>query len=123
MPVKGRAVTTAQRAYHDVLCSVVGCVACRKEGRVNTWVSVHHIDGRTKPDAHWLVLPLCAGHHQPGTGAPGLIAVHGSKRQFEALYGTQMELLAWCVELLDGLGYDVPERVREISGALLRAEN
>jgi hypothetical protein len=40
------------------------------------------------------VLPLCAGHHQDGTGNnKELIAVHPYKARFEARYGAQMKLL------------------------------
>lgn len=46
------------------------------------------------------VLSLCAGHHQDGTGAPGLIAVHPWKARFEKLYGSQERLLAECLEKL-----------------------
>ena len=66
----------------------------------NPVVSIHHVDGRTKPGAHMRVLPLCAGHHQDGTGAPGLIAVHPWKARFEARYGTQESLLQEVEELL-----------------------
>ena len=65
-------------------------------------VSIHHIDGRTKPGAHRKVLPLCAGHHQDGTGNDkSRIAVHPYKRRFEARYGSQMELKALCDALLE----------------------
>jgi hypothetical protein len=46
------------------------------------------------------VLPLCAGHHQKGTGPnPSLIAVHPNKARFEERYGSQMELLDECGRL------------------------
>ncbi|MOA33025.1 hypothetical protein D3C78_1542830 [compost metagenome] len=64
-------------------------------------VSIHHIDGRTKPGAHSRVLPLCAGHHQDGYGAPGLIAVHPYKARFEKQYGPQLELLEMCLQIID----------------------
>ncbi|MOA46128.1 hypothetical protein D3C78_1686050 [compost metagenome] len=98
--MKGRTPTRHEKHLHDRLASEVGCIACRKDGIRNMQVSIHHIDGRTKPGAHLKVLPLCAGHHQDGTGAPGLIAVHPWKRRFEARYGTQLELLEDCMELL-----------------------
>ena len=71
----------------------IGCIACLLDGRVMTEVSIHHIDGRVKPEAHFKVLPLCAGHHQEGTGIPALIAVHPWKGRFEERYGKQEELL------------------------------
>jgi len=102
--MKGRAPTAEEARFMDAIAGL-GCVACRKDGWHNPDVSVHHIDGRTKSGAHLLVLPLCAGHHQDGTGPnTTLIAVHPYKARFEARYGTQRELLAECVALL-GIEY------------------
>jgi hypothetical protein len=102
--MKGRPPTAEEARFMDAIARL-GCVACRKDGWENLDVSVHHIDGRTKPGAHLLVLPLCAGHHQAGTGAnPTLIAVHPDKARFEAQYGTQRELLAQCVAQLNEQG-------------------
>lgn len=98
--MKGRNPTKSEKEFWTLLAEVVGCIACRKDGRSNFHVSIHHIDGRTKEWAHKMVLPLCAGHHQDGTGAPGLIAVHPYKARFEAQYGTQEELLEECIEIL-----------------------
>ena len=98
--MKGRTRTAAEKHLHDRLANEVGCIACRADGNRNMLVSIHHIDGRTKPGAHSRVLPLCAGHHQDGTGAPGLIAVHPWKRRFEDKYGRQLDLLEDCMEIL-----------------------
>ena len=97
-----RTVTKAEKEYHDRLCNEIGCIACYIDGIRNYWVSIHHIDGRTKPGCHQLVLPLCGGHHQHGTGNDKtMIAVHPYKRRFEARYGSQMALKAMCDELLE----------------------
>lgn len=94
----GRAVTKADQKLWDALASI-GCVACLKDGRVNPWVSIHHIAGRTAPGCHQKVLALCAGHHQQGTGEDKtLVAVHPYKARFEAMYGNQYELLEWAKE-------------------------
>ena len=85
------------RAYWMALASL-GCIACRKDGHFVSPVSIHHIDGRTKPDASWRVLPLCARHHQ--TGGKDAPAIHPWKRRFEERYGTQAELMAECVNIL-----------------------
>lgn len=98
--MKGRNPSRAEKEFWTLLAEKVGCIACRHDGRVNFHVSIHHIEGRTKVDAHKLVLPLCAGHHQDGTGAPGLIAVHPYKARFENLYGSQEDLLGECLELI-----------------------
>lgn len=93
--------TKAEKAYHDRLCTLIGCIACRIDGVPNFWVSVHHIKGRTKPGCHKLVFPLCGGHHQDGTGNDKtLIAIHPHKRRFEERYGSQMELKTMCDDLL-----------------------
>lgn len=113
--MKGRAVTAEQKRFHDMLCTKIGCIASHKDGFFDPICSIHHIDGRTKPWAHWLVLPLSAGNHQDGTGAPGRIAVHPWKTRFQNRYGNQMDLLRECIEILLERGCDVPE------GALLAA--
>ena len=97
---KERAVTTAEKLLWTRLAAL-GCVACKKDGKFNTHVSIHHVDGRTKPGCHQLVLPLCAGHHQDGTGEDKtMVAVHPWKARFEARYGTQAELMDECAQLL-----------------------
>lgn len=113
--MKGKSVTAEQKRYHDALAGL-GCIACRLDGNHQPTVSIHHIDGRTKPHAHWLVLPLCAGHHQDGTGVPGLIAVHPWKARFEQHYGNQLCLLQSCHSTLRSRGYDVPEAAVEALG-------
>ncbi|MFT8276120.1 Ref family recombination enhancement nuclease [Kerstersia gyiorum] len=115
--MKGAAPTAEQKRFHDRL-ACLGCIACRLDGMHQPVVSIHHIDGRTKPNAHWEVLPLCAGHHQDGTGAPGLIAVHPWKTRFEARYGTQYELLATCLQLTK----TCPATVGAVPGGVQRME-
>ena len=99
--MKGCKPTAAEKRLHNQIAAL-GCIACRLDGNHNPVVSIHHIDGRTKPGAHLKVLPLCAGHHQDGTGIPGLIAVHPWKARFEAAYGRQLDLLDRCMDLLKG---------------------
>lgn len=99
--MKGRAPTKAEKALHDRMAREICCIACRMDDIENHWVVIHHIDGRTKPDAHKKVLPLCAGHHQDGTGEDkAMIAVHPYKARFEARYGSQYELLEGVMNML-----------------------
>lgn len=110
--MKGKNPSADQKRFHNLLCSHVGCLPCFIDtGMRNSYVAIHHVDGRTKPEAHWKVLALCAGHHQDGTGAPGLIAVHPWKRRFEDKYGTQMELLSDCIQQLIDAGHTLPDDV------------
>jgi hypothetical protein len=84
------------------MAALVGCIACHLDGRPTDYVSIHHIDGRTKPGCHRLVLPLCAGHHQDGTGNDKeLIAVHPFKARFEARYGSQLHLLQLVMNMIE----------------------
>jgi hypothetical protein len=101
MKSKQRAVTVAEKLYWDRLAREVGCIACRIDGRLNHHVSIHHVDGRTKPGCHMLVLPLCGPHHQQDdTDALERVAVHPNKATFELLYGTQDRLMEMCREIL-----------------------
>lgn len=101
MKTKQRSVTAAEKAYWDRLAGL-GCCACLLDGVFEPDVSIHHIDGRTKPGCHCLVLALCASHHQEGTGKnPHYVAVHPWKKRFEAKYGKQLELMAHSVQILE----------------------
>lgn len=98
LKTKQRAVSPAEKALWDRLAGL-GCIACMKDGRYNPHVSIHHVDGRTKPGCHLLVLPLCGPHHQDdGSGA---VAVHPWKARFEKLYGRQLDLVNECMSLLE----------------------
>lgn len=92
--MKGRSVSSSDRKWMDAVARL-GCIACHQDGIHNDLVSLHHVNGRTKPNAHREVLPLCAAHHQhDDTDPAGRIGVHPYKKRFEAEYGTQAELLA-----------------------------
>lgn len=93
--MKGIAPNAEEKALWNRMAAEVGCVACLLDGRFNPWVSIHHIDGRSKPGCHKQVLPLCGPHHQhDDTDQAGRIGVHPYKARFEQRYGTQAELLA-----------------------------
>jgi len=80
----------------------LGCIVCRKHlGMHQPEISIHHIDGRTKPNAHLNTIPLCALHHQLGGDQGPYIAVHPWKKRFENEYGTQEELRQECVRLVE----------------------
>lgn len=96
--------TTLTKAEKEIQRKIaeLGCVACLKDGIYNSYVSIHHIDGRTKPGCESKVLALCAGHHQTGgTEAP---SIHPWKARFEAKYGSQEELLEWTIKGLKRWG-------------------
>ncbi len=97
--MKGTNPTAAQKRYWSQLAEL-GCIACRKDGVHNTHVSIHHIEGRVKSDAHWLVLPLCGPHHQHRDDS-GVIGVHPYKSTFQARYGKQLDLAKECAAMVD----------------------
>lgn len=115
MSFGGRTVTKTEKAWHDDLAYVCGCICCLLDGRPRDYtlpghVSIHHCDGRTKAHAHYYVLPLCEGHHQQGSGnCKTLLAVHGDKAKFIAMYGREIELVDACVQLVEAAGRPVPD--------------
>lgn len=113
--MKGRAVTSEQKAFHNLLAREIGCVACARLGIFNDYVSIHHIAGRTSAIAHWLVLPLCGPHHQD-SGLPGYIAIHPWKKRFELEFGTQMRILAQCIQTLIERGKKIPDEALKAAG-------
>ena len=99
----GRPRTAREKQFHDAVASL-GCIACLKDGNHNPVVSIHHIEGRASESSHMKVLPLCAGHHQDGTGIAGLIAVHPWKKRFQKKYGDQYKLLGEVKSMLQEKG-------------------
>lgn len=105
MKTSQRSVTKADKILWDLMATIIGCIACRKDGNFNPEVSIHHVHGRTAPGCHKKVLPLCGPHHQQDdTDKMGRIAVHPWKSQWEAKYGNQDDLIEE-VYLLIGIKY------------------
>jgi len=68
------------------------CCVCGKIG-----VELHHITDTGRHIGRFATIPLCTEHHRTGR-----ISVHGSKRIFEGLFGTQQELLTQTNLLING---------------------
>lgn len=85
--------TAAEKRYmNKVAC--LGCVVCRNSGLGDTPANIHHIrtgQGKGQRASNYLIIPLCKIHHQDG--GPG-VAIHADRRRFEALHGTELELLS-----------------------------
>jgi hypothetical protein len=98
--MKGRPPTAEEARFMDRM-GELPCIACLKDGWTNRVISLHHIDGRTKPGAHFLVLPLCGPHHQQDdSDVRQRISLHGRKATFQARYGTERELLTECLAMI-----------------------
>lgn len=122
--LKGRAPTAAERVVMDVL-GKLPCIACLQHGKESLLISLHHIEGRTKPGAHLLQLPLCIYHHQHAAPDnvraefPWLVPVHadgitGGKAEFSRHNGTEQELMIKAYALAnlnEGLIYSMQEHI------------
>ena len=64
----------------------LGCTICKRPAEI------HHIGNGTmgKRASNFEVIPLCSEHHR--TGGHG-VAVHAGRKTWEAIYGTERELL------------------------------
>lgn len=84
--MKGR-TPTAEEKRHMAKVAALGCWCCNQMGIENRPedVGIHHIDGKTKPGAHFRVIPLCDGHHSryKKTG------LHYNPTSWEAQWGKQ----------------------------------
>ena len=88
-----RAPTKEEARWMDAITRY-GCIACRKDGHEPRPTAVHHILSGGVRIGHLFSLPLCdPGHHQDGEQF-GLVSRHPYKARFEAMYGTELELLA-----------------------------
>lgn len=86
---------TVDEQRHMQRVQALGCIICRIYRRQNTPAEIHHTDGKTKPDAHKKVLPLCPPHHRiPGNG---YVSRADGKRAFELEYMPEEDLLV-CVD-------------------------
>jgi hypothetical protein len=97
MALKGRQ-PNMEEANHLADVSELGCVVCLNRG-FNNPAEIHHTQGKTKPNAHLKILPLCFEHHRRG-GDKEPISRHPYKKRFEEAYGTEEELLKQVEELI-----------------------
>lgn len=102
-PSRERSKTSDEKVLWDEL-GQIGCIACLQHGKERLHVSIHHIDGRTKPDCHKRVIPLCDFHHDTAAPAearrdyPWLTPRHakgtiGGRAEFERLNAPEHDLL------------------------------
>lgn len=84
--------TKAEKAYLNRLVEM-GCIVCKNLGYGASPAHVHHIRtgiGMGQRASNYDTIPLCPTHHQHG----GIgVAIHAGQKTWEALYGTELELL------------------------------
>lgn len=96
--LKGRTPTKAEKDWMDSIVKL-GCIVCRLYHHCESPAAVHHIEGKTKHNAHFKTIPLCSLHHQHGGYG---IALHAGKKAFSDKYGTEAELLEQVKQLVGG---------------------
>jgi len=96
--MQGRTPTAEEKRWLNAI-SELGCIVCWNEKGIRSPASPHHIDGKTKPGAHLLTIPLCGPHHQ--VKGSGWETRHHNKTRFEAAYGTEAELLDQVKKMVD----------------------
>ena len=109
----GRNATAIEKRLANKIAEI-GCICCLNKSWYTTemqeqestkFISLHHIDGRTKPWAHAKVLPLCAYHHDvpaPSHAPSELTPIHrGNKKEWVAFNGTEDELLKQVYEMME----------------------
>jgi hypothetical protein len=96
--MKGRNPTSQEKKHMDRV-SQLGCIVCRLQGMYGVPAEIHHIEGKTKIDAHMKILPLCFEHHRMGSDKEP-ISRHPYKKRFEEAYGSECELWVQVEQLL-----------------------
>lgn len=98
--MKGRTPTKDEKKWLNKV-GELGCIVCLTFEHTFSPCSPHHIEGRTKPGAHFKTIGLCWCHHQSNDADTRYQSVHGNKAEFEEMYGKQEVLLELTKALLD----------------------
>ena len=90
-------MATKKESDHMNSVASLGCIACQIIDIPDSPACIHHVREHSGRRDHMKVLPLCYEHHQGGIFD---VAIHKSKKRFEATFGTQEELLEMVDKLL-----------------------
>ena len=114
--MKGRTPTKREREWLNAITDL-GCIVCRLFVGTRSEASPHHIDGKTKPEAHMKTIPLCFLHHQAGSDNEAYTSRHPYKARFEARYGSEESLLAETRRVLEAPNAGSQQRAERTSAA------
>lgn len=107
--MNGRDATKAEAEWIEK-SKQIPCLVCKLYHNIpDTPAEYHHIDGQTKPGAHFKGFSLCARHHRikDNQSPPRWISRHGSGRViFEARYMPEGAFLVVQQELVRQLEGD-----------------
>jgi len=111
--MKGRNPTALEKILGNKIGNI-GCICCinkkwytsdMQEQETTKYISLHHVEGRTKKWAHAKVLPLCAYHHDipaPSHAPEELTPIHrGNKKEWITFNGTEDELLKQVYDMIE----------------------
>ena len=111
--LKGRNPTALEKLLGNKIGDI-GCICCLNkkwytsdmaEQESTKFISLHHVEGRTKEWAHAKVLPLCAYHHDtpaPNHAPEELTPIHrGNKKEWIEFNGTEDELLKQVYDIIE----------------------
>ena len=90
-------VNKEQKRFQDAV-RAAGCIVCRGEG-VDSPCEIHHILSGSRRLGEDYVLGLCQIHHRGQINTAEAVSRHPWRREFEARYGTELELLEKTREL------------------------
>jgi len=84
----------------------LGCLACWKDWLLggtfqNSHLQLHHPWGKKNKINRMKVIPLCYNHHQSDSNCEPA-SVHGNKKRFRELYGSELELYTHVQEVIYG---------------------
>lgn len=88
----GRKPTADEQAYMTAVASI-GCIICLLYLQVESPAEIHHVEGRTKPGCHFLILPLCKPHHRDEGPSKGFVSRADGKKAFEEAYMLEHDLI------------------------------
>lgn len=84
---------TPKEKRHLARVQQLGCVVCRNLGLGPTPAEIHHILKNGRRIGHFHTLPLCVVHHRGGVNNNEAVSRHPWRKEFEARYGTEQQLL------------------------------
>ena len=99
--MKGRTPRKAEKEWMDKI-SQLGCIVCLKHEDVYSPAEIHHLEGKTKPEAHFRSIPLCFNHHREGSFNFLWVSRHPWKTEFEKRYGKEIDLLELTKKKVEG---------------------
>lgn len=92
---------TKAEKLHRHRVAALGCIVCFNTGHIDSPAELHHIragQGMSQRASEYEVIPLCPFHHRHGGYGH---AIHAGRIMWEANHGTEQDLLALVLTLLN----------------------